>query len=49
MLNVSFNWAQIIFLINILKARKEMGLDDTDDSLKSLIMARQQSRGQQVE
>lgn len=31
-----------------MKARKEMGLDDTDDSLKSLILARQQYRGQQV-
>ncbi|XP_023347103.1 dnaJ homolog subfamily C member 9 [Eurytemora carolleeae] len=30
------------------QARKEMGLDDTDDSLKSLILARQQYRGQQV-
>jgi len=31
------------------KARKEMGLDDSEDSLANMILARQQSRGQQAE
>ena len=30
------------------QAKKELGLDDTDDCLKNMILARQQTRGQQV-
>merc|ERR1711915_859908 len=30
------------------KAKAEMGLDDSEDSLKNMILARQQSRGQQA-
>ena len=30
------------------KAKREMGLDGSDNSLRAMILARQQSRGQQV-